>query len=57
MHTGTWADAWTQSRGDEHDEALVQQLSRLEESADTAANVGIRLHAGHGITYRNVRGL
>ncbi len=57
LHTGTWADAWTHSRGDEHDEALVQQLSRLEESADTAATVGIRLHAGHGITYRNVRGL
>ena len=57
LHTGTWADAWTLSRGDEHDEALVQQLSRLEESADTAATVGIRLHAGHGITYRNVRGL
>jgi pyridoxine 5-phosphate synthase len=57
LHTGTWAEAWTHSHGDEHDEALVQQLSRLEESADTAATVGIRLHAGHGITYRNVRGL
>ena len=57
LHTGTWANAWEQSRGDEHDDGLIFQLSRLEESADTAATVGLRLHAGHGITYANVRDL
>jgi pyridoxine 5-phosphate synthase len=57
LHTGSWAIAWEQCRGDEHDEGLVFQLSRLEESADMAANVGLRLHAGHGITYANVRHL
>ncbi len=55
LHTGTWANAFAQCRGDEHDEQLVQQLSRLEEAADLAATLGIRLHAGHGITYQNVR--
>jgi pyridoxine 5-phosphate synthase len=55
LHTGTWANAYSHCRGDEHDEQLVQQLSRLEEAADLAATLGIRLHAGHGITYQNVR--
>ncbi len=55
LHTGTWANAFSACRGDEHDEQLVLQLSRLEESADLAATLGIRLHAGHGITYQNVR--
>lgn len=57
LHTGTWANAFAQCRGDEHDDHLVQQLSRLEEAADLAATLGIRLHAGHGITYQNVRQL
>jgi pyridoxine 5-phosphate synthase len=55
LHTGTWANAFSACRGDEHDEQLVHQLSRLEEAADLAATLGIRLHAGHGITYQNVR--
>jgi pyridoxine 5-phosphate synthase len=55
LHTGTWANAYAHCRGDEHDEQLIQQLSRLEEAADLAATLGIRLHAGHGITYQNVR--
>jgi pyridoxine 5-phosphate synthase len=55
LHTGTWANAFIQCRGDEHDEELVKQLSRLEDAADAAAEAGIRLHAGHGITYQNVR--
>jgi pyridoxine 5-phosphate synthase len=55
LHTGTWANAYSHCRGDEHDEQLVQQLSRLEEAGDLAATLGIRLHAGHGITYQNVR--
>ncbi len=57
LHTGSWANAWSLSRGDEHDETLVHQLTRLEEAADTAATIGMRLHAGHGITYANVRSL
>ena len=55
LHTGTWANAFSHCRGDEHDELLVTQLSRLEDAADMATSVGIRLHAGHGITYQNIR--
>jgi pyridoxine 5-phosphate synthase len=57
LHTGSWANAWAQCRGDEHDDGLVHQTSRLEEAADAAATIGLRLHAGHGITYANVRNL
>ena len=57
LHTGSWANAWAQCRGDEHDGDLITQLARLEDSADAAATTGIRLHAGHGITYGNVRSL
>ncbi|MBA3685556.1 MAG: pyridoxine 5'-phosphate synthase [Planctomycetes bacterium] len=57
LHTGTWANAWLAAGGDESDAAVRAQLRRIEAAADTAAEVGIRLHAGHGITYRNVRTL
>ena len=54
LHTGTWANAWLACRGDDRDVALGAQLARLEQAADTAAEIGLRLHAGHGITYANV---
>lgn len=54
LHTGTWANTWLASRGIDRDGAVAKQLQRLEAAADAAAEVGIRLHAGHGITYRNV---
>ena len=54
LHTGTWANAWLACRGDDRDAALRAQLARLEQAADTAAEIGLRLHAGHGITYANV---
>jgi len=57
LHTGTWANAWLACRGDERDTVLRGQLQRLEQAADTAAEIGLRLHAGHGITYANVREL
>ena len=57
LHTGTWANAWLACRGDDRNPALRAQLHRLEQAADTAAEIGMRLHAGHGITYANVREL
>jgi pyridoxine 5-phosphate synthase len=54
LHTGSWANAWQACRGDDRNTALHAQLHRLEAAADTAAEIGIRLHAGHGITYANV---
>lgn len=57
LHTGTWANAWLERRGDDRDGAIATQYRRLHDAAATAAEVGIRLHAGHGITYRNVHAL
>jgi pyridoxine 5-phosphate synthase len=57
LHTGSWANAWAQASGDASDEALTLQRRRLEIAAEAANRLGLRLHAGHGITYQNVRDL
>ena len=57
LHTGSWANAWAACKGRADDKSLRHETSRLEAAADAAAAVGIRLHAGHGITYANVKDL
>jgi pyridoxine 5-phosphate synthase len=60
LHTGTWAEAWLdhhQRPSAEQARRLRHELARLEAAAAEAAACGIELHAGHGITYRNVRDL
>src|SRR6185437_4412214 len=47
LHTGQYANA----RGQE----LEVQLERLRRAADLTHERGLRLHAGHGLNYRNVR--
>jgi pyridoxine 5-phosphate synthase len=47
LHTGEYANA---SRGDGRN----AQLARLERASETAAEVGLAVHAGHGLTYENV---
>jgi pyridoxine 5-phosphate synthase len=54
LHTGSWSTAWAACKGRADDARLRQQTARLEAAADAAAAVGIRLNAGHGITYANV---
>ncbi len=46
LHTGTYADA-TGS-------AQARELERLAAAARRAANLGLEVHAGHGLTYNNV---
>ena len=46
LHTGRYANTWQRS-----DEALAQ----LRHAARHAADMGLFVHAGHGLTYRNVR--
>ena len=46
LHTGTYADA-TGS-------AQARELERLANAARRAANLGLEVHAGHGLTYNNV---
>ena len=46
LHTGRYADA----RPDE----WLLQLARLQEASITARSLGLRVNAGHGLTYTNV---
>jgi len=46
LHTGTYAEA-TGS-------AQARELERLSTAAKRASNLGLEVHAGHGLTYNNV---
>src|SRR5687767_3640369 len=46
LHTGEYANAEGEHAG--------EQLARLEEAAAVVRGRGLRLHAGHGLNYRNV---
>ena len=46
LHTGEYANA----KGD----AVERQLSRLVEAGALTVKKGMRLHAGHGLNYRNI---
>ncbi len=46
LHTGEYANA--------KDDALIDQLHRLTRAGDLVRERGMRLHAGHGLNYRNV---
>ena len=48
LHTGTYCDA---AAG----EARRRELDRLRRAAAHAASVGLECHAGHGLSYANVR--
>lgn len=54
LHTGTWANAWLACKGRDRDPKLERERARLREAAHEAGERGLRLHAGHGITYANV---
>ncbi len=47
LHTGEYANA----RGDE----VCRQLDRLIKAGALTTQAGLRLHAGHGLNYRNVQ--
>jgi pyridoxine 5-phosphate synthase len=49
LHTGQYADA----RGQEQ----LRELRRLEHASQLVNDMGLKLHAGHGLTYQNVRPL
>jgi pyridoxine 5-phosphate synthase len=47
LHTGEYAHA-------HHPEDVEKQLERLRKAGALARQMGMRLHAGHGLNYRNV---
>lgn len=51
LHTGRYAELWLD--GDEA--GVARELERLREAAREAARRGIEPHAGHGLTFDNVK--
>ena len=57
LHTGTWANAFLENQRNPSQAAadrVTAELIRLEIAAEHCAQLDIRCHAGHGITYQNV---
>ena len=50
LHTGAWCDLGIEGRSS----ALLDELQGLREGARIAAELGLEVHAGHGLTYDNV---
>lgn len=50
FHTGEYANATTEPE-------RVRHLSELTNAAEFAAGLGLRVYAGHGLNYENVRGV
>ncbi len=46
LHTGNYAEATTNEK--------LLELSRIQEATSIANNLGLRVNAGHGLTYQNV---
>ncbi|WP_417250503.1 pyridoxine 5'-phosphate synthase [Celeribacter sp.] len=51
LHTGAYCDLHAEGKFDERDE----ELERLREMAALAADLGLEVHAGHGLTYDTVK--
>lgn len=47
-----WTGGFAHARGEKQ---LARELDRLRDSIDLGARCGLTVHAGHGLTYRNVR--
>ena len=50
LHTGHYADATTE-------EVQAAELEKIAEAATYAASLGIKVNAGHGLTYHNVKAI
>ncbi len=51
LHTGTYANLWNEHRFEE----AQRELERLRKSAQLGKDLGLRVYAGHGLTYHNVK--
>ena len=50
LHTGTYCDMHYENKFEERD----RELARLSEAARLGAELGLEIHAGHGLTYETV---
>lgn len=53
LHTGIYANLWNEHRFAEAEE----ELGRIEKAGRLARDLGLRVYAGHGLTYHNVKGI
>ncbi|HSI32985.1 MAG TPA: pyridoxine 5'-phosphate synthase [Tepidisphaeraceae bacterium] len=53
LHTGDYANAYNLHPVGGHAK-VREELARLQRAAELAADLKLRLHAGHGLNYRNV---
>lgn len=51
LHTGTYCDA--QAAGDEA--AMARHFQRIRDAARYGSSLGLEVHAGHGLTFENVK--
>lgn len=54
LHTGEFAEAFKRARSATGRGAMAHELTRLRRAATHARELGIDVHAGHGLTYENV---
>jgi pyridoxine 5-phosphate synthase len=58
LHTGAYANAWLEDRsgvGQRAGHQASAELLILQSAAQHTLDLGLRLNAGHGLTYRNVQ--
>ena len=53
LHTGTYAELWNRHRFAE----ATEELARIKRAGNMARDLGLRVYAGHGLTYHNVKNL
>lgn len=54
LHTGEFAEAFRHVHSPAGRDALLSEVTRLRRAATHAHELGIAVHAGHGLTYENV---
>lgn len=55
LHTGEFAESWKQRHAAAGAEQVSGQLQRLSSAAAHGRSLNLAVHAGHGLTYENVR--
>ncbi len=55
LHTGGYAECWKAGHAATAREAAAAQLGRIRRAAAFGRSLGLAVHAGHGLTYENVR--
>ncbi|MGC8853188.1 MAG: pyridoxine 5'-phosphate synthase, partial [Hydrogenobacter sp.] len=51
LHTGRYANLWKENNKKE----LEEEIEKLKKAGMEAKRLGLRVYAGHGLTYQNVR--